>query len=415
MIYTLLISIFKKILPVLAVFNKSLAKFYKGRQNLFEHLEQNTSHLSSPIWIHAASLGEYEQAVPIIEYLKRQQHEVVVSFFSPSGYDIKHDDKRLDATTYLPIDTPTDMNRFMQILKPKMAIIIKYEVWPHMMKAIREFKIPSILVSAQFSRNQIYFKSYGGLFLKALNSFDHCFVQTEASLNMAKKLGLRSVIISGDTRFDRVYQQLSYDNRISELDAFVDEQACLVFGSTWPEDEKLLIDYINKSSQNTKIIIAPHKVDQPHIEAIVDAITVSKTTWTNLKKSKDKKRSQVLVVDCIGLLTKIYSYAEVAYVGGAMGKTGLHNILEPATFGVPVLFGCNHQKFPEAEALINANAAFDVANANDLKHKLDQLLEDPKLRKKMGHNASQYIVEHKGATHQVCQYISRKLKPLQPD
>lgn len=403
-IYTLALQFFKSLLPFIAKANKSIAKFYEGRKDLFENLEKETKNLDEPIWIHAASLGEYEQAVPLIEAFKSKGHKVLVSFFSPSGYDIKKNDKLIDVATYLPLDTKSDMQKFVKIINPKMALFIKYDVWPNLMKILKQKNIPTYLISANFRENQIYFKWYGNFFLKALQSFDKIFVQNKESEKLAHQLNLKSVEISGDTRYDRVMKQLTYNNHIDRIDEFINNKLCTICGSTWPEDERVLAEIIN-SSENEKFIIAPHKVDDNHIKDIENLTEVSSIRWTEVNAKTDLITYTVLIIDCIGLLTKLYTYADIAYVGGAMGQTGLHNILEPACFGKPIIFGHHHAKYPEAQQIIDAKAGFDIRNQDDLKMIYQRLKNSDQLRREIGNNAKAFIEKNAGATDLIIKHI----------
>lgn len=389
----------------MARFNKSIAKFYQGRKNLFPSLKEKTKNLDHPIWIHAASLGEYEQAVPLIKVFKEKGYTVVVSFFSPSGYDIKHNDQLIDAATYLPLDTKQDMQEFVEIIEPQMALFIKYDIWPNLMKILSEKKIPSYLISANFRENQIYFKWYGGFFLKALKRFKKVYVQNGHSYKLAQKLKLQSIAISGDTRYDRVMEQLNYDNRIEGISTFINDQLCMICGSTWPEDENILAELINQSSDREKFIIAPHKVDVEHINEIENLLETKTLRWSEVQANTDLKSYQALIIDCIGLLTKLYSYADVSYVGGAMGQTGLHNILEPACFGKPVIFGHQHHKFPEAKQLIAAKAGFDIKDAKQLQTRYQTLISSEEKRLETGQNAKNFVYQNAGATSLIMKEI----------
>lgn len=393
------------LLPVLGRFNKSIAKFHQGRKNLFSSLKENTKNLERPIWIHAASLGEYEQAVPLIKVFKEKGYAVVVSFFSPSGYDVKYNDQLIDAATYLPLDTKQDMQKFVDMIEPQMALFIKYDIWPNLMKILSEKKIPSYLISANFRENQIYFKWYGSFFLKALKRFKKVYVQNGHSYKLAENLKLQSIAISGDTRYDRVMEQLDYDNEVEGITSFINNQFCMVCGSTWPEDEKILAELINQSSDQEKFIIAPHKVDPEHINAIENLLKTKTLRWSEAKANTDLKAYQVLIIDCIGLLTKLYSYADISYVGGAMGQTGLHNILEPACFGKPVIFGNQHQKFLEAKQLIIAKAGFDIKDAKQLQKRYQTLISSEEKRLEIGQNAKKFVYQNAGATSLIMKEI----------
>jgi len=279
-----------------------------------------------------------------------------------------------------------------------------------MLQALQNKNIPKVLISATFSKHQLYFKWYGSLFLKALRQFDAVFVQNEDSFRLAQKLQLNNIHISGDTRYDRVFNQLQQDNSIEGISEFIGDQLCLVCGSTWPEDENFIINYINQTHQQLKVIIAPHKVNTEHIEAIENSLKVDYIKWSDGIHTTNLNQAKVVIIDCIGLLTKLYSYANIAYVGGAVGTTGLHNILEPSTFGVPVLFGENHQKFPEAKALLNAGGAFEIKHQTDFNNNLDDLISNREKRLEIGEKSAQFVKKQTGATTLICNYIEEQLK-----
>ncbi|MEZ4881515.1 MAG: glycosyltransferase N-terminal domain-containing protein [Flavobacteriaceae bacterium] len=333
--------------------------FVNGRKDVFEILQQKISTIDKTIWFHCASLGEFEQGVPIMDEIKKLKpdHKIVVSFFSPSGFEIKKNTPLADAVVYLPMDTASNAKKFIAAINPSLALFVKYEFWPNYLLELKKKNIPTLLVSGVFRKDQIFFKSYGGFMRKALGTFDRFFLQDENSESLLKRIGFNNITISGDTRFDRVSHQIEMDNTLKFAEEFKGSSLCIVCGSTWPEDETVLTDYINASPENVKFIIAPHKIENEKIETFTKSI-IKKTVLHSNKDEVNISEYSVLIIDCIGLLGKLYSYADIAYVGGAMGKTGLHNILEPATFGVPIVIGKNYNEFPEAIRLRELGALF---------------------------------------------------------
>ena len=411
-IYSFFTALLEKLLPLSKLFNAKMKKFVDGRKNTFRQLEDTFSSTDRIIWLHAASLGEYEQGVPILKAIRQQfpQHKIWVTFFSPSGYEVKKDNELADLTTYLPLDTKANARRFVREASPELALFVKYEIWPNYLKELKEKEIPALLVSGNFRPNQIYFKSSYAFMKEALKSFKHIFVQNKTSANLLQKQGFDNVSISGDTRFDRVSNQLEMDNRLDFVETFKDNHLCVVCGSTWPEDEELFLDFINQSGETVKFIIAPHQIKASHIVAFRKKL-VKKSVVFSEKDHKDLTDYSVLIIDTVGLLTKIYAYADIAYVGGAAGKTGLHNILEPAAFGLPILIGKNHQKFPEAEQLQEKEGLFSVKTKKECGEILRRLIDDSDLRAQTGRNSFQFINENRGATAIIMSYLESLLPP----
>jgi len=382
--------------------------FVKGRKDVFKTLQLKINEDDQTIWFHCASLGEYEQGLPIMESVKKKfpNHKLVLTFFSPSGYEIKKNSSIADVVSYLPLDTPRNSKKFIKIVHPTLAIFIKYEFWPNYLFQLQKNNISSLLVSGLFRKSQVFFKYYGGFMRKALSRFDHLFVQDELSIALLHSIDIKNVSISGDTRFDRVSNQLKHDNSLAFIKHFKEDSLCIVCGSTWPEDEAVLLDYINTASKNVKFIIAPHKIDTTKIEAFRKSIQ-KKVILFSEKENKELSEYSVLIVNTIGLLTKIYSYADIAYIGGAIGKTGLHNILEPATFGVPIVAGQYLQKFPEAQKLQEKEGLFSVSNSISCSQILSKLVDDKEFRIKTGAIAEHYINNNTGATKKVVSYIEK--------
>ncbi|HAJ80833.1 3-deoxy-D-manno-octulosonic acid transferase [Zunongwangia profunda] len=405
--YNLLTYVAKAALPLPAMFNPKLKLFVEGRKKVFKQLEK-IDFSEDWVWFHAASLGEFEQAVPIMEAIKENYptYKILVSFYSPSGYENKKKHPLADAIVYLPLDTPKNAKRFVSIIKPKLAFFIKYDIWPNFLKELQIQNIRTFLISGAFRKDQIYFKPYGGLFREALRVFEHIFLQNETSKELLKTINITNTTVSGDTRFDRVARQLEYDNQLDFVAQFKDQKTCIVAGSTWPEDDALLLEYINTASEDVKFIIAPHEIKNEKIQRLKAQI-VKKTVLFSEKKDSKINQYQVLIIDTIGLLTKVYSYADIAYVGGAAGKSGLHNILEPATFGLPIIIGKNFDKFPEAKQLEKLAGLFSVASAEELFKIMTKMVKDEQFRSKTGMISGHFINSNTGATQSVLSYLKR--------
>lgn len=405
-LYTIVLGIVQLFLPVAGLFSDKMKLFVQGRKRVFKVLQENISPSDRVIWIHAASLGEYEQAVPIIQGLRRimPEHKILMTFFSPSGYEVKKHSDLVDLVTYLPLDTPGNVRRFLDLARPRMSLFIKYEFWPNLLAALHDRGVFTLLVSGGFRQDQIFFRSYGNWMQPYLSTFHHFFLQNASSERLLHSIGYTNTSISGDTRFDRVARQLQMNNSLPFIEEFTSGETTVVIGSSWPEDEALLIPFINKDKTNTKYIIAPHTIQPGRIAEIVNALEVPAVRYSQ-KSEKDLWVHKVFVVDTIGLLSKIYSYAHIAYVGGAAGTTGLHNILEPATFAVPVIIGKNYDKFPEAIDLKTKGGLFAVSTHEELEKILSRLLDSPSYRAEIGIISGDFIQENTGATKIVLEYI----------
>ena len=406
LLYNISVSLVNFLLPLTKYFSPKLKKFVDGRKETFSILNSKLKREDAVIWFHMASLGEFEQGLPIIEVVKKlfPHHKILVSFFSPSGFEIKKNSPVADAVVYLPMDTKKNVRRFLDAVHPELAIFIKYEFWPNYLNELKSRNITSLLVSGGFRENQLFFKSYGGWMKKSLETFDHFFVQNQVSKELLNSIGFQNVTVSGDTRFDRVANQIGQDNRLGFIEAFKDNKTCVVAGSTWPEDEALLEDFINRFSNDTKFIIAPHNIKPDQIKSFKERLN-KKTILYSEKEDKILSNYQVFIIDTIGLLSKIYSYADIAYVGGAAGNTGLHNILEPATFGIPIITGTNFDKFPEAKQLQELAGLYSVGTKEELAQILSKLLNDVNFRVQTGKIAGHFINNNIGATRIVERYL----------
>jgi 3-deoxy-D-manno-octulosonic-acid transferase len=400
------------VFKVLGVFNNKIRKGVKGRQCTFEKLTQSLNPTLKTFWFHCASLGEYEQGLPVFEILKNKfpDHQIVLSFFSPSGYEIRRNAAIADVVVYMPLDTKSNAERFLDLVNPSLTIFVKYEIWPHFLETLYKHHFKVILISALFRKNQVFFKSYGVWMQDYLRMFNHIFVQNEGSKTLLNSININEVTVAGDTRLDRVYKQLEHDNKLDFIADFVGDSICVVAGSTWPEGDQYLADFINNSThKKVKYIIAPHDISKNRINSITKKFHVNTVLFSDFERST-LAQATVFVIDTIGLLSKIYSYADIAYVGGAVGNTGLHNIWEPAVFGVPIIIGSNHQKYPEALILKEHGGLFDVMSASDFNKTLNELLISSELRIKSGQTNSSYIQKNKGALMKIIKYIDEKLR-----
>ncbi|WP_343487424.1 glycosyltransferase N-terminal domain-containing protein [Allomuricauda sp. d1] len=409
LLYTILVHITWWFLHLVSFFNSKISLFVSGRKGVFKTLKSSISGQDEIIWIHVASLGEFEQGLPIIEQLraKHPNYKILLTFFSPSGYEVKKNTTAADVVTYLPMDTRRNAERFLSLANPKLALFIKYEIWPNYLKTLSKKEIPTILVSASFKKNQIYFKPFGKFMRNALKNFDHFFVQNERSKALLASIGFDNCTISGDTRFDRVTEILQRDNKLDFMEAFKNGKTCFVAGSSWPEDEKVIIPFVNQTENDVKYVFAPHNIKQGHIESLKDSIQRKTLLYSEIEQH-DLSAYDVLIIDTIGLLTKIYSYADIAYVGGGF-VTGLHNTLEPAVYGIPVLIGPNYEGFHEAEELVQRKGIQPIINSKDFQSTTQRLLTDNHFRETTGKINADYIAENTGATRVVIAYLNRFL------
>lgn len=395
-------------LRIIALFNEKIALGVRGRSRTFKQLKTHITASDKVIWAHCASLGEYEQGLPVFVGLKElyPDHKFVLSFFSPSGYENKKNAPIADVVVYLPLDTKRNAIRFLNAVHPNLVLFVKYEIWPNYLKQLKNRAIRTILISANFRKDQSYFKFMGKWMLAALKSFDHIFVQNKSSKKLLEDHGVTNVTTSGDTRFDRVSKQLRTDNKLDFIEHFKQDKLCVVAGSTWPEDEALLVDFINKSEVSIKYVIAPHNIKSKQISELKAAIAKSTVLYSEMNE-QDLSNFDVLILDTIGLLAKTYAYANIAYVGGAIGTTGLHNTLEAAVFGVPIIIGKNYEKFPEAKDMIDLGGLFAVSNQSDFNEVLLKLISGDTDLKSLGKKNYNYIKKNEGAVIQILNYLRK--------
>lgn len=408
-LYNIGISIAGFVLKIIALFNKKISLFVKGRKGVLIKLQREIKPSDKVIWMHCASLGEFEQGRPIIEELKEvyPAYKLVLTFYSPSGYEVRKDYQNADVITYLPLDTNSKVQSFLDVVHPDMAIFVKYEFWPNMLRALKQRSIHTILVSGIFRKEQSFFKKHSWM-RKALYSFDHFFVQNKISKTLLEGIEFTNVTLAGDTRFDRVAQILEQDNSLEFLDKFKGSSTLIVVGSSWEPEEKMVANFLKQhQNKDVKVLIAPHNINSDKIKHLKELFKDEVVLYST-RENESLEKAKVFIADTIGILTKIYSYADIAIVGGAF-ETGLHNILEPATFGVPVLIGPHYDKFQEAKDLVGLKGAYSVENEKAFLTQLNSLVEDRSLRLETGKIAGSFVQENTGATEMILKYIKSHL------
>jgi 3-deoxy-D-manno-octulosonic-acid transferase len=394
---------------ILKYFNSKIRSFNNERKNVLKNLENSVSKNDNHIWIHVASLGEYEQGLPIFKEIKSlyKNHKIILSFFSSSGYEVRKNNSIGDLTIYLPLDSPYNAKKFISLLNLKMAFFVKYDFWPNYLQNLKNNNVPTYLLAGLFRENHWFFKWYGSGFLNLLkSSITHFFVQNKESKNLLASYNITNCTLMGDSRFDRVNSLLNQNNEIKNIKEFIGDKICLVAGSTWKEDESIMINSINDNN-DLAWIIAPHQINKKQIKKFQDKLKCESIIHSNLNQN-NVTTAKVLIIDSIGLLTRLYSYSDISYVGGGMGNSGLHNILEPAIFKNPILIGKNYLNFPEAKNLIAENGAVSVKDAKEFKRILNELIENKRERIKMGKINFNYIKSNLGTTKNVISYLKER-------
>ncbi|MGL5979554.1 MAG: 3-deoxy-D-manno-octulosonic acid transferase [Phocaeicola sp.] len=400
MIYNLLIQIYQFVVRVAALFYSKPAKMVQGHREVFEQLKQMRDPNGHYLWFHAASLGEFEQGRPLMENIRRKYptYKIVLTFFSPSGYEVRKNYEGADIICYLPFDTASNARRFVELLRPSMAFFIKYEFWGDYLTELKKQGVPIYSISSIFRPNQLFFKWYGKSYSKVLHLFTHLFVQDDKSKELLKTRGVTSTTVIGDTRFDRVLDICAEAKELPLVEAFQKGSFTLVVGSSWEPDEAILLRYFNEHP-NLKLVIAPHVVSESHITHILSqlkrpALRYSQATAENISQADS------LIIDGYGLLSSIYRYGKVAYVGGGFG-VGIHNVLEAAVYSIPVLFGPNHKKFREAGALLETGGAFEIGEYAHFEERMDCFMEDMACLQQSGEAAGRYVADNSGAVNKV--------------
>jgi len=410
-VYNLLIRIIELSLNIFKYFDKKIYLFLEQRKHIFSDLKSSICEDEKYIWLHVASLGEYEQGLPVFKKIKSlyKDHKIILSFFSSSGYDLRKTNPISDLTTYLPLDSKHNAKKFLELIKPELAVFVKYEFWPNFLIELRSREIPTYLLAGIFRKNHWFFKFYGSWMKNNLKAFNHFFVQNEVSKNILKENNFDNCSIMGDSRFDRVIDLPNQKIEIKKLNKFKGSKKCLVAGSTWEQDEQMIIEFINNYKKNdTCFIIAPHQIDLNKINTLKNRIEKKSIKMSNIDNNNDLDFS-VIIIDSIGLLTSLYSYADISYVGGGMGSKGLHNILEAAVYKIPVLIGKNFKNFPEAKSLVRLGGVISVQDQYSFSSELTKLLINISRREKMGQINYNFIKENLGASEKVISFLKQKI------
>ena len=406
LLYNLGISLFYFLVVVTSVFNTKAKEWLKGRKHLLINIADTISDKDRIIWFHASSLGEFEQGRPLIEAFRRSmpEYKILLSFFSPSGYQIRKDYSGADYVFYLPLDTKRNARKFLQIVKPEMAFFIKYEFWYHYLTQLKKSKARVYLISAIFRPQQLFFKSYGKWYRNLLKCFDQIFVQNTKSIDLLSTISVTHVTLAGDTRFDRVKGIAVASKKIEIAEKFASGKWTYVCGSTWEKDEEILAEYINQDKADCKFIVAPHEISDSHIAAMTRKFEKKVILYS--KAIKGIEEADVLVIDNIGMLSAIYKYGNVAYIGGGFG-TGIHNILEAAVYGLPVIFGPKYEKFIEAVELLKEGGAFSITSFGECKMKFDELRSKKAIYEEASNATKKFITRNLGATETILKYLKK--------
>lgn len=407
LLYNLGIRIYYFAILLAYPFNPKARAWIMGRKGWEKKLKQDIQTSDTVIWFHVSSLGEFEQGRPIIEAWRQEnpQYKILLTFFSPSGFNNINEYKGADYIHYLPLDTRRNAEKFLKIVKPRWAVFVKYELWYHLLRESNRSGARTILVSAIFRTGQIFFRFYGKWFRRVLYFFDHIFVQDENSVDLLMQLGGLNISLAGDTRFDRVAQIALQPRQNEKVSSFINNRFTFIFGSTWKKDEELIITYINSCKSDSCFIIAPHEIEKKHIQNLANRLH-KRVALYSLSYGKSLSETRVLIIDNIGLLSSIYQYGNVAFIGGGFSK-GIHNILEPAVFGLPVIFGPKYHKFSEANVLIREGGAFPVNSYEQFKAILDKLREDKEYLTATSDATEKFVQRNLGATQAILKYLKK--------
>ena len=401
--YQIAIYLFQLGVAVASLFNKKVKTMWQGERNAFSVLKEKVDPQAKYVWFHAASLGEFEQGRPLMELLRKNhpEYKILLTFFSPSGYEVRKNYQGADIICYLPIDTIGNSRKFLRTIRPCMAFFIKYEFWYNYLHILKHRNVPVYSVSSIFREDQIFFKWYGHQYAYVLKCFSRFFVQNEESKDLLATIGITNVDVVGDTRFDRVLQIKEQAKQLPIVEAFVrGDSPCKVFvaGSSWPPDEDIFINFFNEH-KDWKLIIAPHVIGEDHLTQILSKLKRNTIRYTQATPESAAK-AECLIVDCFGLLSSIYHYGDVAYVGGGFG-VGIHNVLEAAVWDIPVIFGPNNKKFQEAQGLKAAGGGFDISTADDFRQVMSRFMNDQEYLSTAGKNAGAFVQSLAGVTDRV--------------
>lgn len=406
-LYNLSVFFYSLLIHCAGFFNKKVRLWIEGRKNIFSRIQKTVSSKELIAWFHCASLGEFEQGRPVIEQLRKlhPEYKILLTFFSPSGYEVRKNYEAADYIFYLPLDTSGNVKRFLELVKPSVVFFIKYEFWFNYIRNLEEKNIPFFIISANFRHGQHFFKWYGGWFRKQLKSITHIFVQNKESLELLKKINITQATVSGDTRFDRVYEITGNVKTFFVIQKFCEGSDVFIAGSSWPPDEEFLTQLINSGKINYKFIIAPHLVDKPHVASLTEKIKKHVVKYSEADE-QNVMHAKVLVIDCIGILSHVYRYGKIAYIGGGFGG-GIHNILEAASFGMPVIFGPKYHKFQEAIALIKEGGAFSISSEAEFMNTIMRLYNNPDLLEQTSEIARNFVQKNIGATKIILEETDR--------
>lgn len=404
MFYNLAISLYEFAAKVAALFSSKPAKMLEGQKRAFMYLLNNLDPYDKHIWVHAASLGEFEQGRPLIERIRKDypKYKIVLTFFSPSGYEVRKDYKGVDYVCYLPFDTPDNAMMFVRIVKPVVAYFIKYEFWRNYLRELHKNDVPAYSISSIFRPNQIFFRWYGKSYREVLHCFDHFFVQNEESKKLLFSAGVTFSTVVGDTRFDRVLDIQAAAQPLPLVERFKGDALTLVAGSSWGPDEDIIISYFNAHPE-MKLVIAPHVVSDSHLKEIESKLKRPFVRYTQATE-ESVQQADCLIIDCYGLLSSIYRYGEISYVGGGFG-VGIHNVLEAAVYGIPVIFGPKNKKFREARHLLEQKGGFEIRNYQEFETLMNRFLSDKAYLQSSGKAAGDYVKNNSGALEKIMEYM----------
>jgi 3-deoxy-D-manno-octulosonic-acid transferase len=406
-IYNVGVFIYSAFAYLISPFNAKASLWIKGRRNWKEKIAAEIRPGDNTIWVHCASLGEFEQGRPVIEAIKKDMPgvKIFLTFFSPSGYEIRKNFQGADCVSYLPVDTPKNAAKLLSIVNPKLVIIVKYEFWANYISALYSNNIPIYLISAIFRPEQHFFQWYGSFFREILKKFEKIFVQDQKSVELLSGIGIDNVVLAGDTRFDRVVQIAGTAKSIPEIELFRGKEKLFLAGSSWKQDEEIISQYINQYPGEMKWVFAPHEIDKPNIDRLEKLFKVSVVRFSQINSTTCDAR--VMIIDNIGMLSSAYQYAYIAAIGGGFGK-GIHNVLEPVCWGVPVMFGPGYKKFREAVDLINENGAMTFNSFGEFSNILNKWLKDELFYLESAKTAGNFVAKNTGACYKIMQEISKK-------
>ena len=408
-LYNLAVFLYTLSIRIAALWNSKASKWVDGRKTVFDEIKSKVNSQEKKVWFHCASLGEFEQARPVMELFKQRNpsFKILLTFFSPSGYEVRINYTSADYIFYLPADTAANARQFIELVNPSLAVFTKYDFWFNYLQTLQKYKIPVVVFSSVFRKDQYFFQEYAEWFLKILSKIDCIYVQDETSKKLLRKAKFDNVMLCGDTRFDRVKQIADKSVDFPLVEKFRNNTTTVVAGSTWKEDERILIELMKKRKQTMKYIIAPHETNEKRIKELIENIPISSLRFSQANEN-NISNADVLIIDSIGILSQLYRYADLAYVGGGFGK-GIHNSLEPAAFAVPIIIGPNYKKFNEAEEMVNLSMAFTIDKFRQLNNKITDLFfvkgSETAIKRRIG----EYMNSKRGATQQVLEGLEKLL------